>query len=183
MDRDKLKVQIWYTRITRAIAEERLIKKEGFIQFINIYYSLCAIYSSIYSFIKKDDLTSILSIIITIGLLVSILYLNGQKYTGRAGSFKAIYTEMQRLEMSLDNPTTDVEKVYNDYINLLKQGENHIEYDYYLAVRSVYKKEGKKELWDSIKYKFYWERAYRFVIKLIVLIMPIIIYFVCRWIF
>ena len=79
IQRQKLQDQIWWTRISRIKAETRLINKESFIQFVNIYYSIIAIICSVISFAYNDQAMSLFTIIITIGLLVSILYFYAHK--------------------------------------------------------------------------------------------------------
>ena len=69
---DELADQIWFTRISRIKAENRLIEKEHFVQFINIYYSLFAIVCSIISYHYNDTKMGLFTIIITISLMVSI---------------------------------------------------------------------------------------------------------------
>jgi len=45
--KEKLKDQIWKTRVSRINAEKRLQQKQSFIQAINIYYSCITIIYSI----------------------------------------------------------------------------------------------------------------------------------------
>lgn len=75
-DFEKFKNQVWCTRVSRINAEKRLMSKEKFIQFINIYYSVATVIYSIMSYINCDNKLSEVTIYITISLLISILYLN-----------------------------------------------------------------------------------------------------------
>lgn len=59
IQRQKLQDQIWWTRISRIKAETRLINKESFIQFVNIYYSIIAIICSVISFAYNDQAKSL----------------------------------------------------------------------------------------------------------------------------
>ena len=65
-ERQKLEDQIWFTRVSRTKAENRLIEKEHFAQFINIYYSLVAIICSILSYHYNDTKMGLFTIIIKI---------------------------------------------------------------------------------------------------------------------
>lgn len=99
----RLSNQIWTTRISRVNAEKRLIAKENFFQWINIYYSCLTIIFSILSLYNKDDDLSLMTVFMTISLLVVILYLNGQKYLEHAREYRKNYTELQKLEFELNH--------------------------------------------------------------------------------
>lgn len=59
---NKLKDQIWVTRISRVNAEARLQNKEKFVQGINVYYSCVTIVYSILSYVNHDDSLSLVTI-------------------------------------------------------------------------------------------------------------------------
>ena len=73
---NKLKDQIWVTRISRVNAEARLQNKEKFVQGINVYYSCVTIVYSILSYVNHDDSLSLVTIFMTISLLITIMHLN-----------------------------------------------------------------------------------------------------------
>lgn len=179
-ERKQLEDQIWFTRISRTKAEKRLIDKEAFIQAINIYYSLISIICSIISFAYGDEKMGLFTIIITIGLLVSILYLNGQRYGDSARDYRKNYTELQQLEMKLKNPNADLEGIRERYCQLLNTTSNHIEFDYWRAVENASKEYKNKKDWDGIKKRLFWGKAWRLGVKIIVIILPIIILALCE---
>lgn len=137
MDIKRLKDQIWTTRVSRINAERRLINKEKFIQAINIYYSCVTIIFSILSINNDDNQLSLITTFMSICLLVTILYLNSQRYMEFARDFRTNYTSLQKLEMLLDNEDIlpqRIEEIQMEYCNLMDSACNHIQYDYYSSV-------------------------------------------------
>ena len=94
MDIDGLKYKIRITRISRINAEKRLLSKESFVQWMNIYYLCATIIFSIIACIHHNEELSELTLIMSILLLVLILYLNGQNYSNRAIKYRENYTAL-----------------------------------------------------------------------------------------
>ena len=176
----KLAEQIWFTRVSRAKAETRLINKEHYIQFINIYYSLFSVIFSIIALLKHDDQMSLFTIIITICLLVSIMYLNGQKYLSQATDYRNNYTQLQKLEMELEDPKCDIKEIQTKYCELLKTSSNHIEYDYLSAIENASNEYKEKKNWKEKKIYFLFGRGWRFIVKLFFILVPIALLYVCE---
>lgn len=183
MDKDKkeeirrLQDQIWITRISRVNAEARLKSKESFIQAMNIYYSCYTVFLSICLLIKQNSAFSLLSVIMTIVLMVSLLYFKSLRYTEQALAYRKTYTELQRLEFRLNHITelTDTSDIEQAYCDLMCQDENHISYDYYMALAHS-SGEYRKEHWKGIvKVKYYWGRTLRFGVKLFLVLLPILL--------
>lgn len=82
--KEKLKNQIWKTRVSRINAERRLQQKQSFIQAINIYYSCITIIYSIMSYVNSDNELSMITIFMSISLLIAIMHLNSQNYEKKA---------------------------------------------------------------------------------------------------
>lgn len=178
----KLKDQIWTTRVSRANAEKRLLNKNNFIQGINIYYSCITIAYSILSVIYNDNNLGILTVFMTISLLITVLYLNSLKYVECARDYRANYTKLHRLELELDDELIDskrVSQIKDEYCTLLDSSCNHISYDYYWT---VYASTGdyREKKWKSIRLKYYWNVIWRVLVKIAILILPIILYFMVR---
>ena len=179
-ERKKLADQIWLTRISRIKAENRLIEKEHFVQFINIYYSLFAIICSIISYHYNDTKMGLFTIIITISLMVSILYLNGQKYLESARDYRTNYTQLHRLEMELKDSSSDLKTIRNKYCELLNTSSNHTEYDYLKALSNASDEYKEKKGWEK-KRLFYWlGYAWRSSLKIIFLLLPIFLLVACE---
>lgn len=172
---------IWFTRIARTKAEQRLIDKEKFIQFVNIYYSLFAISCSIISFVYNDRRMGLFTIFITIGLMVSILYLNGQKYLDKAKDYRDNYTELQMLEYELDNiEGNDIENIQMKYCRLLKASCNHIYFDYLKAVQNSNDKYQQAKKWNVLKWRYYWECTWRVFVKVLICFVPFGLLYLCE---
>lgn len=123
-----LKDQIWTTRVSRINAERRLVKKEKFIQVINIYYSCVTIIFSVLSLINGDNNLSLITTFMSICLLVTILYLNAERYMDHARDYRSNYTALHKLEMRLENEiisTDEIEKIRLEYCDLLDTTLNH----------------------------------------------------------
>lgn len=184
MKTEDLKNQIWTTRISRVNAEKRLINKEKFFQGINIYYSCLTIIYSILSLVNHDDKLSLMTVFMTISLLIAILYLNSQKYLDNAREYRKNYTQLQRLEFQLDNVNNeDNEKIADieeKYCDLLDSTSNHISYDYYCTVYSS-RGDYRSQRWDKKTGKlFYFNNIWRFLLKLVIILFPIVLYLLCE---
>ena len=179
-ERQKLEDQIWFTRISRTKAENRLIEKEHFAQFINIYYSLVAIICSILSYHYNDTKMGLFTIIITISLMVSILYLNGQKYLEQARDYRTNYTQLQMLEMRIKDSSSSLVEIREEYCKLLNSSSNHIENDFFKAISNSSSEHQKKKDWDHKKKFYYWGCTWRFAVKIIVLMIPLFLLWACE---
>lgn len=179
-DRGKLADQIWFTWVSRAKAEQRLIDKEKFVQFINIYYSLIAIICSIISYHYDDSKMGLFTIIITISLMVSILYLNGQKYLEQACDYRANYTQLHLLEMKVKDESYELMPLKEEYSKLLNVASNHIQYDYLKTLSEASEDYKNKYGWKHKKVKLCWERIWRLAVKTAVIFIPVLILAACE---
>lgn len=179
-ERKELSDQIWFTRISRIKAESRLIEKEHFAQFVNIYYSLFAIICSIISYHYNDTKMGLFTIIITISLMVSILYLNGQKYLEQARDYRTNYTQLQILEMKAKDPSQELVGIREEYCKLLNSSSNHIEFDYLKAISNASDEYKEKKGWKGKAKYYYWGCIWRSVVKVMVLMVPILLLLACE---
>lgn len=177
---EKLSNQIWTTRVSRVNAEKRLLNKEQFIQFTNIYYSCTTIIFSILSYVKNDTQLNLISIFMTISLLVSIMYLNSQKYLQAAQDYRDNYSQLQQLELQLkhldDDSKGELAKIENEYCKLMNGYSNHTTFDYYCTIahaKELFKLENN---WKEIRGKYYFGIIWRFLIKVFLAILPILLY-------
>lgn len=172
--------QIWCTRVSRVNAEKRLKHKEAFADGLNIYYSCFTVALSIcLLFIQDESLNkplSAFSLIMTVIVTICILYCKSLRYADRARGYKDNYTDLQQLEISLKHITSieELTKIENEYCNLLKNGENHIPYDYYRTVfesNQSYKK--TKDKWIPVKYCL--KTLERYVIETVLITFPVLV--------
>lgn len=152
MEQNKLRDQIWMTRICRINAEKRLMEKDHFVEIINIYYSLCTTILSVILLQCQSNKLNNLVVAMSIVTLVSVLYIKGLRYAERAGSFRQNYTELQKLEieLSVEGLTdTEIKTIGLQYCDLLAKGENHSSFDYVVAKINKHEKNSKAEINDD----------------------------------
>lgn len=176
--------QIWTTRISRVNAEKRLKEKESFFQAVNIYYSCATIIFSILSLLEDNKNLSLITVFMTVSLLIVILYLNGQNYLEHARKYRKNYTELQKLEFELKyigNSNEEIERIFTEYCDLLDSSSNHISFDYY---KTVYHSSGeyKERRWiGGVKWLYWYNVIYRGLLKICVVLLPILLWYICRW--
>lgn len=175
MDTKKLRDTIWTTRISRVNAEQRLLNKEAFVEWLNIYYSFIIICLSIVLLQYNSKLLSYCNLFISLCLLLSILHLKSYKLKEQALSYRNNYSELYKLEMSLNDniqENTFVE-IQNKYCELLKESENHIPYDYYKTVFNSNYEYYKFHSSNMLLFKYFLNILYRFMVKTILVFFPL----------
>lgn len=178
-----LKDQIWTTRISRVNAERRLIRKENFIQAINIYYSCATIIFSILSILEHNkSQLGIVTTFMSICLLVVILYTNSQRYLDHARDYRTNYAALQKLEFKLERSDInedEIEKIQMEYCDLIDCAWNHTQFDYYCT---IYQSRGeyREKRWKfRVAVGFFWGKIWRAVVMFAISVLPIILYFLC----
>lgn len=179
MDKEKLRDQIWTTRISRVNAEKRLCNKEAFFQGINIYYSLMTIFYSIILLTYENPRLNLITVFMSIALLVSILYLNTQKYMQQARDYHNNYIQLQKLEFEImeveENDKRRLKEIQYQYCELLNTVSNHISYDYYTTVAGSRGEYRKGRYTSEVKALFWWSRIGRAIVKMLVVLLPFIL--------
>ena len=179
MDISTLKDQIWTTRLSRINAERRLIKKEKFVQGVNVYYSCVTIILSILSLVYSNNDLSLITTFMSICLLVTILYLNSERYLDHARDYRSNYTALHKLEIRLEkNNITpeEIETIGLEYCDLLDSGANHTTYDYYCT---VFQSSGdyRKNRWqNTTKIGYYWGKTWRAIVMIVICAIPVVVY-------
>lgn len=179
-DRVKFGKQIWITRISRVNAEKRILSKEAFIQGVNIYYSIFTVCMSILSIVRHDDRMALCTVFLSIGLMVSIQFLNNQKYINVAMDYRNNYTELQKLEFDLEDNEVALSVIKGKYKELMKSNSNHISYDYYKALSRSNEDFKKEYEWEKKKKYLYWEYTWRVCVKAFVIMFPFIALALCE---
>ncbi|MDE6732162.1 MAG: SLATT domain-containing protein, partial [Oscillospiraceae bacterium] len=144
------------------------------------YYSCFTIIFSLISYVLDNDRLSLISLIMTISLLVVILFFNSMKYKGIARQFRENYTQLQKIEFELQFLSKDnlaeVRELQIRYCDLMNAYNNHISFDYYCAV-AEFDKEDKDKVWKKIQTKYYWGCIWRALVKILIIVFPIVLYF------
>ncbi|MBO6246598.1 MAG: SLATT domain-containing protein, partial [Anaerovibrio sp.] len=124
---------------------------------------------------------SLLTIFMTITLLVAILYLNSQQHLKQARDYRKNYTSLQQLEFRLKHISctddAEIRLLEDEYCHLLDSSCNHCTFDYYCALhdsRGLY----KDPCWTGwIKAKYRWEIIWHIVLKAVLVVLPVFLYF------
>lgn len=185
MDSEKFKEnlleRIWFTRTSRIHSEKRLIDKEEFYQFLNVYYSLITIILSILAYIWQCDTLSLLTIFMTISLLVAIVYLNSQKHLEHAKEFRKNYTALQDLEFQLQHTshqdTETMREIEKQYCFLLDSSNNHSSCDYYCAAHDSKDEYRQKHYSKRISRRYWFFKITGYTQKAFLILLPIVCIF------
>lgn len=175
---EKLYNDIWKTRKCRIIASERLNSNESFCRFISIYYSIL---TTVLTIINMSSIESknidILILVASISVTNFLLYIDKQNYKERYLALKKNYLDLNELQIeikSLENKKDSemYNKIALKYNDLLREVENHKEYDYIkLALET-------KELRDDISLKkktsYYLKLLSIWLLKVIIVLLPLI---------
>lgn len=175
--RNRLSDQIWATRISRVNAEKRLIGKESFIQAINIYYSCFTVLLSVILLQVHSKYLSYITIFMTIALLITLLYFKSLNYTEMALSYRKNYTQLQKLEFRISHIQDDseLEPIEQEYCKLLAEADNHSTFDYLCTIASS-NEDFRKKRWNKLlACKYHWGRFWRFFLRIILVLLPIIL--------
>lgn len=173
---------IWITRISRVKAEERLMDKESFSEWLNIYYScITVILSIILLEFSQYKALSYGNIAITICLLVSILYFKSLKFKEQALTYRKNYTDLYRLELSLTKGISEekFKEIQNQYCDAIEQCNNHKPFDYYKTILDSKPDFRKKYFTHTLLFKYYFNILWRMLIKLCLIALPILIIMLC----
>ena len=79
-----------------------MLRNAKFIEFLNVWYSTCIIIMSLISYIRMNNDLSLLSLILSIGLIVSIVYVNATGLRDRSLAMKQNYIDLQLLLLELE---------------------------------------------------------------------------------
>ncbi|MGG4548270.1 SLATT domain-containing protein [Rossellomorea marisflavi] len=137
--------KIYVTRKSYINAEQRLIKKNSFFQFITVYYSIVLIFASILNIRLSDSaITSLFLLSSSVAMSLFSLYIISKNITERHFSFKFNYIKLHELldeldalmyeSLSADYPSNNLQRALNNiktrYLNVLSSVENHKTVDY-----------------------------------------------------
>lgn len=174
----KLDDNIWQTRKCRILASERLNANEKFCRFISIYYSIITTALTIINMISTEDKKiDVIILIVSIAVTYFLMYMDTKNYKERYLAFKKNYLDLDKLRTKIVTveDKKDINK-YNEiafeYNELLREVENHTEYDYIkLALRT---KELKEKVDLKKKITYYLKAVSRGIVYLIAIALPLL---------
>ena len=171
-----LKRNIAKTRINRINAANRLLSTERFLQAINIYYSCVSAGFAILGLTIDSKIFMVWSVIFTVVLAISIVYLNAQKYGNRSQELKNNYISLHELlyKVELAEAKNEVENfsVFADeYCKLLQTSENHNNMD------NLKRKRDNEEGLSVIEMIYYYGiKTLWFAVKAFLIVVPLILF-------
>lgn len=183
--KQQLDNKLWTTRKSRINASERLLRAASFIDFINVYYSIFLIILSLISispFCNDNGLTSYVGLAGSISLTISIIYATSLKYRERSAALKQNYIALQklldRLSLTSDDNSDEIQSIQAEYTNLLSAVENHTHIDYLNILRTGKVYNDKMTFWNWCYFICYYIWYYLWKIILIAAPIGYIVYIV-----
>lgn len=178
MDSTNLARRLYITYKSRINAAERLKKTNGFIQGLNIYYSLFLTALSIYSVTSGTQKLALVITICSVIVTVTIVFLAAQNYGERSKSLKNNYVAIFKL-YNIINDDVDanaLQIIVDEYNKLIDSSENHAEYDYFKARISM--SDEKNNLTFRQKSVFYLFYYGSILLKSLLIVLPFLLQYI-----
>lgn len=171
-----LKRNIAKTRINRINAANRLLSTERFLQAINIYYSCVSAGFAILGLTIDNKIFIVWSVIFTVVLAISIVYLNAQKYGNRSQELKNNYISLHELLYKVElaeakNDVGNLSAFSDEYCKLLQTSENHNNMD-----NLKRKKENNEGLSIEENFYYYGIKAWWLFVETLLIVIPFILF-------
>lgn len=172
---NNLENRIWKTYQSRIIAAERLLNNSKILDFYSTIYTICLTLLSVFSLINGDKLINYFSVFISIIVMGIVFYGNTMNYKDRYINMKDNYLKLGDLYYKClyekINKSYNIEKIYEEYSNLLNTVENHSKYDY---ISYRLSDNNEKEKVSFIQKNIYWMRSVMIsILKIMILAIPI----------
>ncbi|WP_010226694.1 SLATT domain-containing protein [Pseudomonas donghuensis] len=155
----KLRDKIWFTYKARIQAHKRLEWLDFHSQLLLVWYALLGAALAVTT-IKYPELlgsdTSILSAILSIGLLGVSLAVANRDFKGRAIQMRRNYLELQRLYNSTPASSPDNDFLQAKYDAILAECENHTETDDRVARAFSKGLTSRAPTWDEYLHVAFW---------------------------
>lgn len=180
-----LSEKIWITRKTRIYTEQRLLNKSLITQAVMIFYSFFLVAFSLWNLIQPNNHLEIYSIVSSIAVLVSSIFISSQRFSERAMmirncyiSLDELYSKVLRIEQ-IGNKDK-IEQIESEYTNILLNVENHSDYDY-LSLRYSLRNNRNTTL-PKFTFKdcvdYFISKIYRILLTMIIITLPFIMSFI-----
>lgn len=170
-----LENRIWKTYQSRIITAPRLLNNSKLLDFYSTIYTICLTLLSVFTLINGDKLINYFSVFISIIVMGIVFYGNTMNYKDRYINMKDNYLKLGNLYYKClnerINKNYDIEKIYEEYSNLLNTVENHSKYDYLSYRLNDINEKGKVPLLQKIIYWF--RKTMLLILKIIIFVIPI----------
>ena len=170
-----LENRIWKTYQSRIITATRLLNNSKLLDFYSTIYTICLTLLSVFTLINGDKLINYFSVFISIIVMGTVFYGNTMNYKDRYINMKDNYLKLGNLYYKClnerINKNYDMEKIYEEYSNLLNTVENHSKYDYLSYRLNDINEKGKVPF---LQKNIYWFRkTMLLILKIIIFVIPI----------
>ncbi|WP_449284587.1 SLATT domain-containing protein [Marinobacter sp. PE14] len=129
---------VWWTRKSRINAEKRLLSNQHYLDLLLLWYSLSAVFVSIWQLYNQNSnnqlLTSTIFTCFSVFILALSLFNGNCRYSSRAAQFKDNYIALQSLYFNIKGSTHVSANNQQEYERLLNISENHEEIDHVRAL-------------------------------------------------
>ena len=170
-----LENRIWKTYQSRIITATRLLNNSNLLDFYSTIYTICLTLLSVFTLINGDKLINYFSVFISIIVLGIVFYGNTMNYKDRYINMKDNYLKLGNLYYKClnerINKNYDMEKIYEEYSNLLNTVENHSKYDYLSYRLNDINEKGKVPFLQ--KFIYWFRKTMLFILKIIIFVIPI----------
>lgn len=170
-----LENRIWKTYQSRIITATRLLNNSKLLDFYSTIYTICLTLLSVFTLINGDKLINYFSVFISIIVMGIVFYGNTMNYKDRYINIKDNYLKLGNLYYKClnerINKNYDMEKIYEEYSNLLNTVENHSKYDYLSYRLNDINEKGKVPFLQ--KFIYWFRKTMLFILKIIIFVIPI----------
>lgn len=170
-----LENRIWKTYQSRIITATRLLNNSKLLDFYSTIYTICLTLLSVFTLINGDKLINYFSVFISIIVMGIVFYGNTMNYKDRYINMKDNYLKLGNLYYKClnerINKNYDMEKIYEEYSNLLNTVENHSKYDYLSYRLNDINEKGKVPFLQ--KFIYWFRKTMLFILKIIIFVIPI----------
>lgn len=170
-----LENRIWKTYQSRIITATRLLNNSKLSDFYSTIYTICLTLLSVFTLINGDKLINYFSVFISIIVMGIVFYGNTMNYKDRYINMKDNYLKLGNLYYKCLNERIiknyDMEKIYEEYSNLLNTVENHSKYDYLSYRLNDINEKGKVPFLQ--KFIYWFRKTMLFILKIIIFVIPI----------
>ncbi|MBQ4263412.1 MAG: SLATT domain-containing protein [Bacilli bacterium] len=170
-----LENRIWKTYQSRIITATRLLNNSKLLDFYSTIYTICLTLLSVFTLINGDKLINYFSVFISIIVMGIVFYGNTMNYKDRYINMKDNYLKLGNMYYKClnerINKNYDMEKIYEEYSNLLNTVENHSKYDYLSYRLNDINEKGKVPFLQ--KFIYWFRKTMLFILKIIIFVIPI----------
>ena len=126
---------IWWTRKARIQTEKRLLFNAFQSQIILLWYSLFAVFVSVYylKFNTTSEYSGVAWVVFSVMVLIISSFTSGLSFKERAALIKECYETLSGIYQKASNTSTDT-TIENEYEQVLSVCENHTDKDFYMAI-------------------------------------------------